>query len=66
MDIGMDRGGPVDAGVATIGTLFQHIVNDMKVSVRAPIAVEPLPKRSLLLRFLGIQIARPATPGSRS
>ncbi|XP_050098500.1 uncharacterized protein DDB_G0283357 isoform X3 [Anopheles aquasalis] len=32
MDIGMDRGGPVDAGVATIGTLFQHIVNDMKNS----------------------------------
>ncbi|XP_049541620.1 uncharacterized protein DDB_G0283357 isoform X2 [Anopheles darlingi] len=32
MDIGMERGGPVDAGVATIGTLFQHIVNDMKNS----------------------------------
>uniref|UniRef100_A0AAG5DBD1 IMD domain-containing protein n=1 Tax=Anopheles atroparvus TaxID=41427 RepID=A0AAG5DBD1_ANOAO len=31
MDIGMDRSGP-DAGVATIGTLFQHIVNDMKNS----------------------------------
>ncbi|XP_058125480.1 probable serine/threonine-protein kinase DDB_G0282963 [Anopheles ziemanni] len=31
MDIGMDRSG-TDAGVATIGTLFQHIVNDMKNS----------------------------------
>lgn len=30
MDIGMDRSG-TDAGVATIGTLFQHIVNEMKV-----------------------------------
>ncbi|XP_058054183.1 serine-rich adhesin for platelets [Anopheles bellator] len=31
MDIGMDRSGS-DVGVATIGTLFQHIVNDMKNS----------------------------------
>ncbi|XP_035913938.1 homeobox protein 5 isoform X8 [Anopheles stephensi] len=31
MDIGMDRSG-TDAGVATIGSLFQHIVNEMKNS----------------------------------
>ncbi|XP_061508393.1 uncharacterized protein LOC1276193 isoform X16 [Anopheles gambiae] len=31
MDIGMDRSG-TDAGMATIGSLFQHIVNEMKNS----------------------------------
>lgn len=34
MDIGMDRSG-TDAGMATIGSLFQHIVNEMKVCVCA-------------------------------